>query len=97
MAEEKITTAPEAAEKKAPAKKAAAKKAPAKKAPAQAKAAAGITVKLVKSLIGRSDKQIATAKSLGLKRVGDVTVQPDNAATTGKINTISHMVEVTKA
>lgn len=97
MAEEKITAAPEAAEKKAPAKKTAAKKAPAKKAPAQAKAAAGITVKLVKSLIGRSDKQIATAKSLGLKRVGDVTVQPDNAATNGKINTISHMVEVTKA
>ena len=97
MAEEKITAAGEAAEKKAPAKKAAAKKAPAKKAPAQAKAAAGITVKLVKSLIGRSDKQIATAKSLGLKRVGDVTVQPDNAATNGKINTISHMVEVTKA
>ena len=56
-----------------------------------------ITVKLTKSLIGRSDKQIATAKSLGLKKVGDVTVQPDNAATAGKINTISHMVEVTKA
>ena len=56
-----------------------------------------ITVKLTKSLIGRSEKQIATAKSLGLKKVGDVTVQPDNAATAGKINTISHMVEVTKA
>ncbi len=55
-----------------------------------------ITVKLTKSLIGRSEKQIATAKSLGLKKVGDVTVQPDNAATAGKINTISHMVEVVK-
>lgn len=97
MAEEKIIAAPEAAEKKAPAKKAAAKKAPAKKAPAKAKASAGVTIKLVKSLIGRSTKQIATAKSLGLKRVGDTTVQPDNAATNGKINTISHMVEVTKA
>ena len=94
--------------KKAPAKKAApakaeapaaeAKKAPAKKAPAKAaKPADGLTIKLVKSLIGRSDNQIATAKSLGLKKVGDVTVQPDNAATTGKINKISHMVEVTKA
>ena len=28
---------------------------------------------------------------------GDVTTQPDNAATHGKINRISHMVEVTKA
>ena len=56
-----------------------------------------ITVKLTKSLIGRSEKQIATAKSLGLKKVGDTIVQPNNAATAGKINTISHMVEVTNA
>ena len=56
-----------------------------------------ITVKLTKSLIGRSEKQIATAESLGLKKVGDTTVQPNNAATAGKINTISHMVEVTNA
>ena len=91
------------AAKKAPAKKAdgkadaeaPAKKAPAKKAPA--KAEGSLTIKLVKSLIGRSEKQIATAKALGLKKAGDVTTQPDNAATHGKINRISHMVEVTKA
>ena len=98
MAEEKVTVVEQAAEeKKAPAKKAPAKKTAAKpaakKAPAKAKAAA----KLTKSLIGRSKNQIATAQSLGLKRVGDVTVQPDNTATNGKINKISHMVEVTKA
>lgn len=88
----------ETAAKKAPAKKAAAKadaEAPAKKAPA--KAEGSLTIKLVKSLIGRSEKQIATAKALGLKKAGDVTTQPDNAATHGKINRISHMVEVTKA
>ena len=106
MAEEKIVAAEEAVEeKKAPAKKAAAKpaaekKPPAKKAPAKkapAKAEGSLTIKLVKSLIGRSEKQIATAKALGLKKAGDVTTQPDNAATHGKINRISHMVEVTKA
>ena len=88
----------ETAAKKAPAKadaEAPAKKAPAKKAPA--KAEGSLTIKLVKSLIGRSEKQIATAKALGLKKAGDVTTQPDNAATHGKINRISHMVEVTKA
>ena len=88
----------ETAAKKAPAKKAAAKadaEAPAKKAPA--KAEGSLTIKLVKSLIGRSEKQIATAKALGLKKAGDVTTQPDNAATHGKIDRISHMVEVTKA
>ena len=54
---------------------------------------ATIRIKLVKSLIGRTEKQILTARSLGLKKVNDVTVQPDNAATRGKIAKISHMVE----
>ena len=76
-------------------KKPAAKK-PAAKKPA-VKKAASLTIKLTRSLSGRSEKQIATAKSLGLKKIGDVTVQPDNAQTNGKIAKISHMVLVTKA
>ena len=54
-------------------------------------------IKLVKSLIGRKKDQIATAESLGLRKVGDVTIQPDNAQTQGKINKISHLIEVTEA
>ncbi len=54
-------------------------------------------VTLVKSLIGRKDDQIATAISLGLRKIGDVTVQPDNAATKGKITKISHLVKVEEA
>ncbi|MCM1315971.1 MAG: 50S ribosomal protein L30 [Ruminococcus sp.] len=54
-------------------------------------------IKLVKSLIGRKKDQIATAESLGLRKIGDVTVQPDNAQTAGKINKISHLIEVTEA
>ena len=54
-------------------------------------------IKLVKSLIGRKKDQIATANSLGLKKVGDVSVQPENEATLGKIQKISHRVEVTEA
>ena len=64
---------------------------------AEQKTAGTVKITLKKSLIARSEKQIATAKSLGLRHVGDTTVQPDNAATKGKINTISHMVEVTSA
>jgi ribosomal protein L30 len=60
-------------------------------------ASAGLKIKLVKSLIGAKDNQIATAKALGLKKIGSETVQPDNAATAGKIKTIIHLVEVTKA
>jgi large subunit ribosomal protein L30 len=54
-------------------------------------------IKLTKSLIGRKKDQIATAQSLGLRKVGDVTTQPDNAQTQGKINKISHLIEVTEA
>ena len=56
-----------------------------------------LKVTLVKSPIASLPKHKATVAALGLKKVGDVTVQPDNTATNGKINKISHMVEVTKA
>ena len=54
-------------------------------------------IKLVKSLISCKKDQIATAKALGLKKIGDVTVQPDNAQTQGKIKKISHLIEDTEA
>lgn len=52
-----------------------------------------MTIKLVKSLIGCTKPQIATAQALGLKKIGDVTTQPDNAQTKGKVAKISHLVE----
>ena len=54
-------------------------------------------ITLAKSLIGSKKDQIATAHALGLKKPGDVTVQPDNPQTQGKINKIIHLVEVTEA
>ena len=54
-------------------------------------------ITLKKSLICSKKDQIATAHSLGLKKPGDVTVQPDNAQTQGKINKIIHLIEVTEA
>jgi len=59
------------------------------------KKAACLKVKLVKSTIGSKKDQIATAEALGLYKVGDERIQPDNAQTKGKINKISHLVEVT--
>ena len=58
---------------------------------------ANIQIKLVKSLIGSKKDQIATAHALGLRKIGDVSEQPDNAQTQGQIKKISHLVEVTKA
>ncbi len=57
------------------------------------KKTACLKVKLVKSTIGSKKDQIATAEALGLHKIGDVKVQPDNAQTRGKINKISHLVE----
>lgn len=54
-------------------------------------------IKLVKSLIGCKDFQIATAHSLGLRKIGQEVIQPDNGATKGKINRISHLIKVTEA
>ena len=59
--------------------------------------AAGLQIKLVRSLIGSKKDQIATSASMGLRKIGDVANQPDNAATRGKVNKILHLVEVTEA
>lgn len=53
-----------------------------------------VKITLKKSLIGRKANQIATANSLGLRKIDDTTVQELNAATQGKINVISHLVAV---
>lgn len=55
---------------------------------------AKVTITLTKSLIGCKKNHIATANSLGLRKIGDVTVQENNVATQGKINTISHLITV---
>ncbi len=57
---------------------------------------ANIKVKLVKSLIGSKKDQIATAHALGLRKIGDTSVQPDNAQTKGKIRKIAHLIEATE-
>lgn len=51
-------------------------------------------ITLKKSLIGCKKDQIATALSLGLKKVGDTTEQPDNAQTQGKLKKIGHLIEI---
>ena len=57
---------------------------------------ANLKIKLIKSLSGRRDKHIATAKSLGLTKINQETIQPDNPQTRGKIAKISYMIEVTE-
>ena len=56
-----------------------------------------VKVKLVKSLIGSKKDQIATARALGLRKIGDEATQPNNPQTQGKVRKIAHLIEVTEA
>ena len=58
---------------------------------------ADVKIKLTKSLIGCKKDQIATAHSLGLRKIGNVTVQTDNDQTKGKIKKICDLVQVEEA
>lgn len=55
---------------------------------------AKIKVTLIKSTIGRVEKQQATVKALGLNKIGSSNEFEDNAAIRGMINKVSHLVKV---
>ena len=50
-----------------------------------------------KSTIACLKDQIATIEALGLHKIGNETVQPDNPQTKGKVAKIIHLVEVSEA
>ena len=54
-------------------------------------------VTLVRSIIGTLPNQKATAKSLGLNKIGDFIIHEDNAVLAGKVKVISHLVTVENA
>ena len=53
-----------------------------------------LKITLTGSLIGSSPKQKAVAKSLGLRKSGDVTVQKNDASVLGKVKIVSHLIKV---
>ncbi|WDV45406.1 50S ribosomal protein L30 [Clostridiaceae bacterium M8S5] len=57
---------------------------------------ATIKIKLVRSKIGRIEKQKRTIEALGLKKIGQIVEHQDNAQIRGMINKVSHMVEIVK-
>ena len=54
-------------------------------------------VVLIKSLIGCKPNQKATAKSLGLNKVGDSIVHNDDGVLAGKVKVLAHLVKVENA
>ncbi|WP_243342400.1 50S ribosomal protein L30 [Anaerococcus sp. AGMB09787] len=55
---------------------------------------AKIEITLKRSFIGRKDDQIATAKALGLRKIGQKVEKEDSEAIRGMIKKISFMVDV---
>jgi large subunit ribosomal protein L30 len=55
---------------------------------------ANLQITLVRSLIGRNEKQRATVKALGLRKLHHSVVKPDNVAIRGMVNHVSHLVKV---
>ncbi len=51
-------------------------------------------ITLVKSLIGRKPNQVATAKAIGLTKIGQTVTKEENDAIRGMIVTIAHIVKV---
>jgi large subunit ribosomal protein L30 len=51
-------------------------------------------IKLVKSLIGRSAKQLATAKTLGLKKIGDTALVGTTESAKGQVDKLKFLLEV---
>ncbi len=54
---------------------------------------ANIKVTQVKSVIGRPQTQRRTMRGLGLKKIGDSNVLPDNESTRGAIFKVKHLVK----
>ncbi len=55
-----------------------------------------IKIKLVKSLIGSSEKQRKVVRALGLTKKDQVVEHSDSATIMGMVNKVSHLVEVVK-
>ena len=53
-----------------------------------------LKVSQVRSAVGGRQNQRDTLRTLGLKRIGDVSVKEDRPEIRGMINTVTHLVTV---
>lgn len=55
---------------------------------------AQLKVTQIKSKVSEKQYQRDTLRSLGLKRIGDVVVRPDDKQNRGYVATVAHLVKV---
>ena len=53
-----------------------------------------LKITLTKSLIGRLENQKRTCEALGLRKIRQTVIKPDNAQIRGMIFVVKHLVEV---
>jgi large subunit ribosomal protein L30 len=53
-----------------------------------------LKITLSKSINRAKEKQVATVKALGLKKIGSSVEQTDNPQIRGMVNKVSHLVKV---
>lgn len=53
-----------------------------------------LQITLKRSLIGRPQTQRTTVNTLGLRKINQTVVQPDNEAIRGMVKKVVHLVEV---
>ncbi|MDT0158394.1 50S ribosomal protein L30 [Microbacterium sp. ARD32] len=53
-----------------------------------------LKVTQIKSKVSEKQNQRDTLRSLGLKRIGDSVVRPDDAQTRGYVRAVAHLVQV---
>ncbi len=56
-----------------------------------------LKITLIKSTIGQIPKTRATIAAMGLRKIGQTVVLPDNGSTKGQIQRVRHMVKVEEA
>ena len=55
-----------------------------------------IKIKLVRSLIGSSDKQRKVVRGLGLSKKDQIVEHSESATIMGMVNKVSHLLEIVK-
>jgi len=53
-----------------------------------------LEITLKRSVIGKTEGQVKTVQTLGLKRINDIVVCEDSPAIRGMVNKVSHMITV---
>ncbi|MHB1626810.1 MAG: 50S ribosomal protein L30 [Bacilli bacterium] len=55
-----------------------------------------LQIKLVRSLIGRTEVQRATVQSLGLRKLNQTVTREDSPGLRGMLDKVAHMVQVSE-